>query len=182
MVRSFRAATGAGLAAVAIVVVVLGPAAADAAAQDQRGSGELTLAAVGTSSNDFDDHAIGFRGGAGYFFADSLELSLRQTVSYVAVADSSSLDAATVVALDLNLPLGAEKRWVPYVGGNAGYVYGDSVGDQFVAAPEVGLKYFATPTTFIYAQVEYQTFFSGTGGGGSGDEQFVYTLGIGFRF
>jgi hypothetical protein len=147
----------------------------------ERGNWELTLAATGTSNNDFDQHAVGARGSLGYFFADWLELSLRQQVSYVDVGDSSSLDAGTVLALDLHLPLGDEKRWVPYVGGNAGYVYGDSISDRFLAAGEVGIKYFITATTFVYAQAEYQDYFTG-GGSGSDDQQFVYTLGLGLRF
>jgi len=76
------------------------------------------------------------------------------------------------------------EAWQPFVGGNFGYVYGDAVNDTFEAAPEAGVKYFVNSTTFIFAMVEYQFFFD------SGDDidnafsdgQFLWSLGLGFRF
>ena len=155
-----------------------------AMAQAQRGDWELTLAGTGTSSKDFDQNAIGLRASVGYFVLDHIELSLRQEFVYSKVQESTAIDAATVFAIDLNWPIGADRRWVPYVGGNVGYFYGDNFGDDLEAAPEIGLKYYVNSTTFVYIQAEYQNFFNSSGGGGGGvsDRQFVYQIGIGLRF
>ena len=154
-----------------------------AGAQIERGSWELTLAAVGTSNKDFDEHAIGFSGGIGYFVLDPLELSLRQTLTYVKSSDSSATDASTTFALDWHFALGEDRRFVPFVGGNVGYLYGDTVSDSFEYGPEAGLKYFVNSTTFLYFRAEWQFFqhFSGASSS-SDDQQIVYTVGIGFRF
>ena len=154
-----------------------------AAAQIERGSWELTLAAVGTSNNDFDEHAIGFSGGVGYFVLDPLELSLRQTLTYVKSSDSNATDASTTFAIDWHFLLGEDHRWAPFIGGNVGYFYGDTVSDSFEYGPEVGLKYFVNSTTFLYFRAEWQFFqhFSGASNS-SDDQQIVYGIGIGFRF
>ena len=75
-------------------------------------------------------------------------------------------------------------RWQPFVGANIGYVYGDGVNDTGEAAPEAGVKYFVNSTTFIYGQIEYQFFFDSSDDVDDAfdDGQFVYSLGIGFRW
>jgi hypothetical protein len=155
-----------------------------AVAQPQRGSWELTLAGVGTSNNDFDEHAIGVNAGLGYFVLDPLELSLRQTLTYVDSSDSNATDASTTFALDWHFPLGEDHRLVPFVGGNVGFFYGDTVSDSLEYGPEAGVKYFVNTTTFIYFRVEYQFYshVSGSNASSSDDQQWVYGIGIGFRF
>jgi hypothetical protein len=168
---------------VAWAVVIMLCLASRAAAQAQRGDWELTLAGVGTSSKDFDQNALGVRASIGYFVLDRVELSLRQQLVYSRVQESSAFDAVTQLAIDFNWPLDAHRRWVPYIGANGGYFYGDTFGHDFEAAPEIGLKYFVNSATFLYAQGEYQNFFnSGGGGSGQSDRQFIYQIGIGFRF
>jgi hypothetical protein len=166
------------------IVVIVACLTSRAGAQAQRGDWEVSLAGTGASSKDFDQNAVGVRASLGYFVLDHLELSLRQQLSYSRVQESSATDAATYVAIDFNWPMGADRRWVPYVGGNGGFFYGDNFSSDFEVAPEVGLKYFVNRTTFLYVQAEYQTFFNSGGGGGSGvsDRQFIYQIGIGFRF
>jgi hypothetical protein len=156
-------------------------------AQEQRGNWEITFGALGTNNNDFDQVAFGGSAQLGYFVTDWLELGLRQTISYVKVPDSSATDASTAFALDLNFPLGKDGRIVPFVGGNVGFFYGDTVTDSFEYGPEAGIKYFVNSTTFLYGRVEWQFFEDNiTGGGGttsnSSDQQVVYQIGIGFRF
>ena len=167
--------------AAAVFVPLLTPPAA--IAQVERGSWELTLAGVGTSNKDFDEHAIGLSGGLGYYVLDALELSVRQTLTYVKSSDGDATDASTTGALDLHFPLGEDRRWVPFIGANVGYFYGDTVSDSLEYAAEAGLKYYINSTTFIYGRAEYQWFthFSGSSDT-SDDQQMVYTLGIGFRF
>ena len=148
-----------------------------------RGSWELTLAGVGTSSKDFDSHALGASAGVGYFFFDAIELGLRQTVTYVDNPDTFATNASTTLALDLHLPLGGRGRIVPFIGANAGYYYGDSFRDSFEFGPEAGVKWFVNDSTFLFARVEYQMY--GNGGIGPSefeDKQWVYVVGIGLRF
>ena len=147
----------------------------------EEGDKELTLSGSASNGPDFDGVFIGANGSLGYFITDNLVLSIRQSLTYTDVGVGSALNGSTRVAADFHFDLEALQ---PFVGGNFGYVYGDAVNDTFEAAPEAGIKYFVNSTTFIFAMAEYQFFFD------SGDEvdnsfsdgQFVYTLGIGFRF
>ena len=171
--------------AVAVVAAAFFPLLAppSASAQIDRGNWELTLAGVGTSNNDFDEHAIGVSGGLGYYVLDSLELSVRQTLTYVRSSDTNATNGSTTLALDLHFPLGQYRRWVPFIGGNVGYFYGDNVSDSLEYAAEAGLKYYVNSTTFLYGRAEYQWFTHATGSSdNSDDQQIVYTIGIGFRF
>src|SRR5262249_214553 len=116
----------------------------------------------------------------GLFLADQLELGLRQSGAYTDV-NGSSWNGSTAIFMDYHFDFGALQ---PFIGANFGYVYGEGVNDTFEAAPEGGVKFFVNSATFIFAMVQYQFFFR------SGDDlqdqftngQFVYSLGIGFRF
>jgi len=161
---------------------------ATAQAQTVENPWELTLGAGGVNSSDFDGFAARVDGSLGYYFNETWEVSVRQSFTYNdfggGPGGGSQLDGSTRVALDVHFPLGDRSQWVPYVGANIGYVYGDSVNDTWEAAPEAGIKYYVNSTTFVYFSAEYQFFFD------SGDDaedafsdgQFLYTLGIGFRF
>jgi hypothetical protein len=153
-----------------------------AQAQVERGSWELTLAAIGTSNKDFDEHAIGVNAGLGYFLIDNLELSLRQTGVYVK-SEATTANASTQFALDWHFALGRNGRFQPFLGANAGYFYGDTYTDTFEYAPEAGLKYLVNPTTFIFFRAEYQIFAKDfTGNSDSADREYTYSVGVGFRF
>jgi hypothetical protein len=170
------------MAAAAAFFPLLAPPSATAQ-QIDRGTWELTLAGVGTSNNDFDEHAIGLSGGLGYYLLDALELSVRQNLTYVKTSDTNATNASTALALDLHFPLGESRRWVPFIGGNVGYFYGDNTSDSLEYAAEAGLKYYVNSTTFLYGRAEYQWFTHATGSSdSSSDQQVLYTIGIGFRF
>jgi hypothetical protein len=147
----------------------------------EEGDKEITLAGSASNGNDFSGVFIGANGSLGYFITDNLELSLRQSLTYTDVGVPASLNGSTRVALDFHFDLEA---WQPFVGGNFGYVYGDAVNDTFEAAPEAGVKFFVNSTTFVFVMAEYQFFFDSADNAGNGfdDGQFLYTLGIGFRF
>src|SRR6059058_4205739 len=103
--RAMRALPGVAVAmAAAAFFPLLTPPSA--IAQIERGTWELTLAGVGTSNKDFDEHAIGLSGGLGYYVLDSLELSVRQNLTYVKSSDTNATNASTTLALDLHFPLG----------------------------------------------------------------------------
>jgi outer membrane protein with beta-barrel domain len=166
---------------IVILALCLLPAVCQAQA---RGPFELTLGGSGANGSRFDGFTGAINGSIGYFFNDSLELSARQSLDYTDVGVGKSINGSTRVALDLHFPLGDQGQFLPFVGVNVGYVYGDNVNDTWEGAPEAGLKWFVNNTTFVFISVEYQIFFdrhSSTGQNFS-DGQFVYGLGIGFRF
>ena len=167
------------LSVLAVAAVALAPRSTYAYFEE--GDKEITLSGSAANGNDFDGVTAGVNGSLGYFMTDNLELSVRQTITYTDIGVGSSLNGSTRVAVDFHFDLEALQ---PFVGGNFGYVYGDAVNDTWEAAPEGGVKWFVNSTTFIFAMAEYQFFFdSGDDAGDSfSDGQFVYTLGIGFRF
>jgi hypothetical protein len=147
----------------------------------EEGDKEITLSGSASNGSDFDGVFIGANGSIGYFVTDNLELSVRQSLTYTDVGVSSALNGSTRVAGDFHFDLEA---WQPFVGANFGYVYGDAVSDTFEAAPEAGIKWFVNSTTFVFAMVEYQFFFDEADEADNAfeDGQFLWTLGIGFRF
>ena len=146
---------------------------------------ELTLSGGGSFGPDLNGVNAAVTANIGYYVNENLELSLRQSISYDDTGlEGSAWNGSTRVAVDLHFPLGDRGQWVPFIGANIGYVYGESVHDTFEAAPEAGVKYYVNSTTFIYGIIEYQFFFD------EGDDatqafsngQFVYSFGVGFRF
>lgn len=147
----------------------------------EEGDKEITLSGSASNGSDFDGVFIGANGSLGYFITDNLEIGIRQSVSYTDVGVDASLNGSTRVAGDFHFDLEA---WQPFVGANFGYVYGDAVSDTFEAAPEAGIKFFVNSTTFIFAMVEYQFFFDEADEADNAfeDGQFLWSLGVGFRF
>lgn len=147
----------------------------------KQGDWELTLGGSGSNDNDFDAGGGSVSGSLGYFLTDNFEIALRQTVSYANTGDDSAWNGSTRGAIDFHFDLG---RWQPFIGVNIGYLYGDNTTDTWEAAPEGGVKYFVNDTTFIFAMAEYQFFFRDAGDADEAfdDGQFVYSLGLGFRW
>lgn len=145
---------------------------------------ELTLGGNAENGRRFDGVTGGITGSLGYFFGDNFEAALRQNVSYSDL-NGVSLDGGTDVAADLHFPLGDQGQFAPYVGANIGYLYGENgFHDTFEAGPEGGLKVFVNTTTFIFVSVQYEFFFTEghANHNNFSNGQFVYDLGIGFRF
>ena len=181
-VQRHVALVGVVAAIIMSLAVVVSPAAA---ALDDPGPWSFTLAGTGFSDNDFDNTTLGFDLGLGRYFGP-VELGVRQTVNYTST-DSDAVDdiwsGSTRVFADLEFKFGAI---APFIGANIGYTYGDLVDDQFIAGPEAGLKIYVGDDhdTFIFGRVEYQFFFedSDEAEDAFDDGQFVYTIGVGFRF
>jgi hypothetical protein len=147
----------------------------------EEGDKEITLSGQAANGTDWDGVIIGANGSLGYFITDNLELGIRQSLTYTDFGVDSSLNGSTRVAGDFHFDMEA---WQPFVGANFGYVYGDAVNDTFEAAPEAGVKWFVNSTTFVFAMVEYQFFFDSADEAENAfeDGQFLWSLGIGFRF
>jgi hypothetical protein len=164
-----------------VAALALLPAVA-AQAQFQASDWELTLSGNGSNGPDFDGTQFGVTANIGYFLSKEFEVSLRQTVAYNDIGvEGGNLAFGTTIGVDYHFDMG---RWQPYVGANIGYRYGD-VNNTFVAGPEAGVKYFVNSTTFVQFNVNYQFFFDSDTDDASdafSDGQFLYSLGIGFRW
>jgi opacity protein-like surface antigen len=148
----------------------------------REGQREVTLTGSGSSDNNFDAGGFGASGSFGYFFTDNFEGLIRQSASFSDSDESHSIFiGSTGLFADYHFPVA--ERWVPFVGAGIGLVYGDVDETGFIA-PEVGLKFFALESTFVFAQAQYQFFFENASAidDNFDDGQFVYSLGLGFLF
>jgi hypothetical protein len=147
---------------------------------------EFTLSGGGTNDKDFDVGNGSINASVGYYFSEYVELVGRQSTSYAEFSspagDQDFWNHQTRVALDLHLPLG---NFVPYLGVNVGYLYGDSDFDEtFTGGPEAGFKLYLQRAAFLFVGAEYQFFFDeqDTVDEAFEDGQFFYTAGLGLRF
>jgi hypothetical protein len=141
---------------------------------------ELILGGNGSSDEKFDGTIFSAAGSLGYFFSDDFEALIRQDFKYSQIAGGSDLwNGGTRFGVDYHFAIEA---FYPFVGASIGYLYGDTVEEQFVAGPQVGVKYFANSTTFILGMVEYEFFFKDTNKASDNFDEgrFVYNIGIGF--
>jgi hypothetical protein len=154
--------------------------AANMGALDQ-GTREFTLVGSGSSDEDFDATTLSVEAGYGYFFTDNMEIVLRQGLAYAELPGDDDWNASTRLALDYNF--GMDPVY-PFLGANIGYLYGDTVEEQFVAGPEAGLKFFANEAAFLFGLIEYEFLFEDADEAEENfdDGRFVYSLGIGFIF
>jgi len=170
------------IAGVALSVFVL---AAEVEAQDapgfQKGDRTLALSGSGSSDKDFDASTASIQVGLGWFIADNVAAGVRQGVSFADVSGNDAWNGSTRVGLDYFLNLG---RCKPFVGANLGYLYGDTVKEQFIAGPDVGVRHFVNDTTFINLVVEYQFLFEDADEAEDAydDGRFVYALGMGVKW
>lgn len=148
----------------------------------EAGDRELTLGGSGSSDESLDGTMFSVEAGLGFFLTDNLEAMIRQGGSYTDVSGGSdNWDGSTRGGLVYNFDMGS---WYPYLGANIGYLYGDTVKEQFIAGPEAGMKFFVNDTTFIVGGLEYQVLFEEADEAEDNfdDGRFVYILGIGFTF
>jgi outer membrane protein W len=150
-----------------------------AQAQPKAGDWEFTLGGSGYADNDFDTGAWALNGSVGYFINDNFETSLRQGLGYTSTPERWR--GNTRVAADWHFHL---DRFVPFVGANIGYIYGDDFDDRWAAAPEVGVKIYVHEKTFLFALGEYQFFFQKARDIDNRlkDGQFVLSVGVGFNW
>jgi hypothetical protein len=165
-------------------MLILSPLVAGAQQQDfmyRPGHMEFTLSGTGTHDENFDGTTLGVEVGLGYFLTHAWEVFLRQGFAFADLDNGSDWIASTRGGINYNFQCG---KWVPFGGATVGWLYGDDVKDQGILGPQIGLKYFANPSTFIYGLMEYQFLFrSGSDVTDNWDDgRFIYTVGLGYRW
>jgi hypothetical protein len=145
------------------------------------GTKEMTLSGSGGSDKSFDYTTFSVEGSYGYFFTPMVEGIVRQGIGISDNPGDTSWNGSTRLGVDFNFDYG---KWVPFLGVNVGYLYGDSVKEQFVAGPLAGFKAYVNDTTFVIAGVEYEFLFEDADDADDSfdDGRFVYTLGLGFKW
>lgn len=149
----------------------------------QRGDREFTIGGSGSTNKDFDDSLGGVSFSYGSYVNEVMAIVLRQSISYSNPnVGGTEWNGSTKVAFDYHLM--ERDRWRPFVGVNAGRIYGESVRDTWAAGLEGGVKYYVMPRTFIAATVEYGWLFQHSRGVEDrfDDGQFNWSLGVGFNF
>lgn len=147
-----------------------------------QGAREFSISGTGSSDKEFDNNAFALDATYGYYLSSSSAIGFRQSAS---VTDSEGNDAdwngSTRFFYDYHF---GEQKLRPFLGVNIGYIYGESVDETFIAGPELGLKYYVLPSTFIVGQIEYQFLFDSANDADSrfDDGAFAYGVGIGYNF
>ncbi|HSH95350.1 MAG TPA: hypothetical protein VK968_14500 [Roseimicrobium sp.] len=144
---------------------------------------EFTLGGVGASNKALNNSAGGVGVSLGYFLTDGLEISVRQSGAYSNGTGSggANYDGSTFIAIDEHLGTG---RFRPFVGINAGRLYGDTTNDTWAAGIEGGLKLYVQPKTFIFALVNYAWVIDDSENPTDkfNDGGFLLFAGVGFNF
>lgn len=166
-------------ASIAILCLTLLPMLASA--EPTKGDRLFTLAGSGSSDTDFDNNTASVSFDLGKFYSTSTAFGLRQSIGFADTNDNSSWSGASRFFGDYHFNAG---DWRPFVGANLGGIYGDDVDETFFAGPELGVKYYVLPKTYITVQTEYQIFFDNTDEAESNfdDGAWAYSAGIGFNF
>lgn len=158
-------------------------ASSEALEPQSAGLREFTLGGSGSSNTDMDDSQGGVDFSYGSYFSPNSMWALRQSFSYANPANADSgWNGSTRLAYDYHLNHDAFTR--PFIGVNAGRIYGDTVRDSWTAGLEAGAKFFVRTRTFIYAMVSYDWLFDR---GNQIDDRFDdgrlgWNLGIGYQF
>lgn len=144
---------------------------------------EVTVAGSGANDQDFNAGSAGLNASVGYYFTEIFELVFRQNAAF-ADAGSGSRDIwnfGSAVALDVHIPLGAV---VPFVGVNAGFNYGDTVEESWMAGPEAGVKIYFKSDVFLQVIAQWDFVFDVNNrvGDAFDDGTIFYGLGLGARF
>jgi hypothetical protein len=145
------------------------------------GTREITLSGAGGSDKKFDNNLFNAQGTYGVYMSPQTLLGVRQSLG-IAKRDNENSDWNGTTSGFVDYHYGDKYR--PYIGASLGYIYGDGVEETFVGGPEVGLKAYLAPDTFVAFNVEYLFLFDSANDVDSqyDDGAFGYSLGLGFNF
>jgi hypothetical protein len=144
---------------------------------------EFTLGGSGVSDKHWNAVDAGVNASAGYYFTDVIELTARQSASWVDTGPGSGDKFAfgTTVAIDFHIPLDV---FQPFVGANIGYLYGNGINDTWAAGPEAGVKIYIKSDVFIVVFGEWEVAWheNETFGQALDEGAWFYSVGLGARF
>ncbi len=152
--------------------------AQSAIAQQEAGDREFSLAGSGGSDNSFRSNTLGVSGTYGWFHTKEFEWGIRQSIGIADISGSSlGLSGSTAVFGDYHFDFA---QWQPFIGASFGVTYGTSseIEEDFAIGPEIGVKYYIQPKTFIQAQATYLFKVDEDVDEGA----LRYTLGLGINF
>lgn len=159
------------------------PAITETTVAQDDGTREFTIGGSGSSNTDLDDSFGALDFSYGVFASPRTQWLLRQSVSYSNPDNGDNgWVASTRLAYDWHFAEDATTR--PFLGVNAGRLYGNAVNDTWTAGLEGGAKFFMKPQTFVYALVSYDWLFDR---GNQIDDRFDdgrlnWSLGVGYQF
>lgn len=144
---------------------------------------ELTLGGTGFNDEDFEAGGGQLAVSLGYYLTDALQVGVRQNLAFSDAGDGSpdTWNGSSRGVIDYVF----QTEWVrPFVGVNVGAIYGDTVKETMIAAPEGGVKFFVQDDAFIQLMVEYQFLFETSDriNQAFDNGQFVYSALLGLRF
>jgi hypothetical protein len=144
------------------------------------GDREVTIAGTGSNDKNFDHGSWGLSASYGWFTSENWAWVLRQSFNYADLPGDNVWWGSTRIGGDYHFGTG---RLRPFIGANIGMIYGD-VDDTGIVSPELGIKYYVKPETFVYLQTEYQFFFDDMDeiDDNFDDGAFVHAVGVGFNF
>ncbi len=146
------------------------------------GDWEVAVGGAGNNDQEFDIGGFQVAGNVGYYLSDAFQVGVRQNFAYADAGPGTNRTAFTTRGyIDYVFPIGPLR---PFIGVNAGFVYGNAVKETGTAAPEAGLKLYLQEKAFVQVMAEYQFFFEDSDGLDTGfdDGQFVYSLNMGLNF
>ncbi len=101
---------------------------------------------------DRDNNLLGGNLSADYRINEYISFELEQAVFWI--IDDNGLGARSLAGLNLStgplVDMGEYGKVIPYVGANAGFIYGDKMDDDFIYGPEIGID-----LGFVTAKVSY---------------------------
>lgn len=139
------------------------------------GNWESTLTGSGQSDDDFDNSNFGLTGSVGYYFTKNFIVTFKQGAQIDEVNDSTLVNGRSVLQAAYQWDFA---KWQPYLGINAGGIYGAGIEDEAIVGPEAGIKYFVNESTFIFGSIAYEVPVDEC----CHDGTVPYAIGIGFDF
>lgn len=148
----------------------------------RRGLWEWTLSGAGESDTAFESSGANVTLDANHYLRRFWSVGARQTLGVVENSGDSSWNAATSVFSQYHFGRGQLR---PFVGAEAGYLYGDGVTETFFGGPEAGARFYFRDNTFFEGRVSYGFLLDSDDNAANArfDEgRLVYTFGVGFSF
>lgn len=179
----FAASSLAGLSPAAVLAQDYDNSTRRNQATIDEGSGEFSLSGAGTSDKDFDRNIFNLNVTVGSYLSKYNVVGIRQSVSANNNQEEEETDwnGSTRVFYDYHFDA---YPWKPLLGVSAGYIYGETINETWIAGPELGLKYYVHDNAFVSALIEYQFLFDDAD---QADDQFddgvyIYSMGVGLNF